>query len=498
VTRSIQVKISIVRRLLSTVEGCHLVGHSTIDSLSDDVLLCIFDSYRRDSEWGLGMWPWDNLVHVCRRWRRIVFAFPGYLDLRLRCKSKTDVQATLDIWPTLPLGIRAILYKKGVDEDDLLGALEHRDRMAGIDLGGFWCCQLTKCMALMQEPFPVLKSLELRADDRMMFVITDTFLGGSAPLLQSIRLQGIRFPSLPRLLLSTHDFVKLDLSAIPLLPGEGDIPLDALITCLSLLTKLRSLTLTFQYPSHWRTPIPYPDQHPPLSAHAVLPALTYLLLRGPHKYLEDLVDRVDAPLLTSGDLQFWDEPMFVTPRVPQFIHRAEMFKLVGEIEVHVCRAPSYRRPGIDATFRSSMGPAKFSLSFPCSGFPAQCAIMERICYQWPPLVSHIEVLNLYDVFYQESRWFDTDTATPWSVFLRPFTAVQTLRLHAKAKGPPHVAYMLGQLEGRGPTEVLPALRTIELDCSEHGASEALRFLRPFLVTREQSECPVTVNVCSKS
>ena len=34
---------------VSTAEGCDL-GRSTIDTLSDDVLLCIFDSYRQ--EWG--------------------------------------------------------------------------------------------------------------------------------------------------------------------------------------------------------------------------------------------------------------------------------------------------------------------------------------------------------------------------------------------------------------------------------------------------------------
>ena len=491
-TRSVQVKISLVRRLLSTVEGCHL-GHSTIDSLSDGVLLCIFDSYRQGSECGPGVWPWGDLVHVCRRWRRIVLTFPGYLDVRLMCKSKKDVQAMLDIWPALPLHFRAILYENETD----ISALEHRDRMAGIYLGRFDCSQLKKCMALMQEPFPVLKSLNLSswADAKMMLVITDTFLGGSAPLLQSIRLEGIRFPSLPKLLSSTSDLVELNLRYFPL-TGEGHIPLDAMTTCLSSLIKLRSHAITFLR----QTPFPYPtDQRPPSSARAVLPALTFLWLEGPHKYLEDLVDRVDAPLLTSGNLEFYDEPMFDNPRVPQFIHRTEMFNLLGEIEVHVCRGYTLCRTGIDASFHSSIGPAKFSLSFPCSGFPAHCASMKRICAQWPPLVvSHVEVLNLYDDFYQGIQWLEAVMVTPWLVFLRPFTTVQTLRLHGRAEVPPHVVYMLGPLEGGCAMEVLPALHTIELHCSEQGRSKALRLLRPFLVAREESECPVVVNVGSKS
>ena len=181
---------------LPTTEGRYL-GHSTIDTLSDDVLLCIFDSYRRDSESRLGIWPWDDLVHICRRWRRIVFAFPGYLDLHLRCRSKTDAQEKLDIWPTLPLGIYSSLCDEGVDEDDIIGTLERRDSITRTHLREFNHSQLKKCIALMQEPFTVLKSLELVAGDTMTFVTASDafkFLGGSAPLLQRISLHDILFP----------------------------------------------------------------------------------------------------------------------------------------------------------------------------------------------------------------------------------------------------------------------------------------------------------------
>jgi len=62
------------------------------------------------------------------------------------------------------------------------------------------------------------------------------------------------------------------------------------------------------------------DQRLPPSTHTVLPALVDLCLEGPRGYLEDLVGRVGAPLLKSGYLQFYDEPIFDTPCVPQFIH----------------------------------------------------------------------------------------------------------------------------------------------------------------------------------
>ena len=143
-----------LRCLVSIAEGCRS-GHSPIDTLSDDVLLCIFDSYRRKCSRefvvsnGWASWSWHKFVHVCRRWRRIIFAFPGYLDLRLGCNSKTDVEAALDIWPALPVSIHAILCDKDPDEDDTISTLKHRDRIVGIHFWAFNCSQLKKCMALM-------------------------------------------------------------------------------------------------------------------------------------------------------------------------------------------------------------------------------------------------------------------------------------------------------------------------------------------------------------
>jgi hypothetical protein len=135
----------------------------------------------------------------------------------------------------------------------------------------------------------------------MMFVIPDAFLGGSAPLLQEIYLDGIRFPNLPNLLSSTSDLVELTLKYIPM---TGYIPPDVMATCLSGLTKLQSLTIAF-YPT---------DQRPPPSTHAVLLSLDDLQLDGPHGYIEDLLDQLDAPLLKSGELQFNDDGPSTIPR----------------------------------------------------------------------------------------------------------------------------------------------------------------------------------------
>jgi hypothetical protein len=178
--------------------------------------------------------------------------------------------------------------------------------------------------------------------------------------------------------------------------------------------------------------------------------------------------------------------MFDTPQVPQFIHRAKIFKSLGKVDVY------FAEEFVIAALRSSIGPAKFRLSFPCSEFLVQVAIMEEICAQWPPLVSRVKFLRLDDGFYSGHGAWREDVA-PWLGFLRPFTAVQTLRLCGEAPVS-HVANVLGGLEGKGATEVLPTLSAIELHSAEEYNSEASCLLEPFLVAREESEHPVVVDV----
>ena len=115
----------------------------------------------------------------------------------------------------------------------------------------------------------------------MLYDIPDAFLGGSAPFLRSLRLYGIRLSGLPKLLSSTGDLVYLYLERFPM-TGKGHIPPDAMTTCLSVLTKLRSLDIAFlnQRSSAYPT-----DQCPPTLMHTVLPARVELCQEGPHGYL---------------------------------------------------------------------------------------------------------------------------------------------------------------------------------------------------------------------
>lgn len=139
----------------------------SIDVLPDEVLLEIFDFYvvpqgpfrpdKRETE------AWQSLVHMCRRWRSIVFGSSRRLNLQLFCSPRTPVRDTIDIWPELPLHIEVDwlslpmedspspssdgevnlrggeggdgLPSKVADDvnqkevDNIVAALEHRDRV---------------------------------------------------------------------------------------------------------------------------------------------------------------------------------------------------------------------------------------------------------------------------------------------------------------------------------------------------------------------------------
>ena len=469
-----------------------LLGHVTIDKLSDDVLLHIFDSYRCECECKdededenkYSAWWWHVLVHICERWRRIIFASPHSLNLQLDCKSKSDMEATLDIWPALPVNIHAYFYRNYADEDGIIGALRNRDRIAGINFQGLTCSTFEKCVALMQQSFPVLSSLRLSVrNPEIAYVTSDAFLGGSAPRLKSVSLTGIRFPALAKLLSSARDLVDLDLSH-----PSTDISLEAMVTCLSVLTRLQSLTVNFGQGTSFFYPT---NQSPNPSTHTVLPALTKFTSRGPYKHLGDFLNRIHTPLLEDGDLEFDDVPNFDSPQVSQFIHRTGMFNLPSQFDVYI-------RKWVLVKLSSSIGPEKqFNISF--SGFDfvlyTEVHLMEQICTRYPPLLSNIERLELNgaDVKYR----YLYPLNAPWLEFLQPFTAVKILHLSESAMmlG---VSRTLRELSEEEATGVLPALHTLLLERDREDASEAARLVEPFIATRKHSEHPVVLKLYSGS
>ena len=339
-----------------------------IDVLPDDVLLEIFDFYKiMNPPFGekTKAEAWQSLVHVCRRWRNLVFGSPRRLNLQLYCAPKTPARDTLDVWPALPLIVKGNMTLSGTD--DIIATLGQSNRVCEVffrDLAGW---QMENILAAMQVPFPELTGLWLYSNGETMPVLPDSFLGGSAPRLQILTLEGIPFPGFPKLLLSVNRLLYLELVNIP---HSGYISPEAMVALLSALSSLRRLHLRFQSPeSHpdWeRRSLPPPKR-------SILPDLNQIHFNGVTEYLEDLVTHIDAPQLSYFYITLFNQIDFDTPRLAQFINRTPAFRAHKEayvqfdgraasvklqyrhLEISIsCREPDWQLSSIEQVCNSSL------------------------------------------------------------------------------------------------------------------------------------------------
>ena len=129
-----------------------------IDVLPDDFLLEIFHFYipypRYEKKPIEG---WQSLVHVCRRWKSLVFQSPRRLNLQLYCAPDTPAKDTLDVWPALPLIVEGYMALSGMD--NIIAALGQSIRVCQVTLQGLAGWQLEEVFAAMQVPFPELTYL---------------------------------------------------------------------------------------------------------------------------------------------------------------------------------------------------------------------------------------------------------------------------------------------------------------------------------------------------
>ena len=312
--------------------------HETIGTLPDDPLLEVFSfyleevyvfAYSPDGFYAIEcLEAWHNLIHVCRRWRNLVFASPRRLNLRLVCTRIKPVKDMLDIWPTFPIVIddqelgrprRSRMERVG----NTIAALEHRDGVCQIILENIPLSLFPILAEVMQESFPMLTRLQLDSEDDSPVLDPESFLGGSAPRLRSLTLQRMSFPALPTLLLTTRDLVELRLWSIPY---SGFFLPNAMVACLSSLTKLEILMLRFKSPRSLPNGL---IRGLPLLTQITIPSLTQFEFHGDNEYMEALVARINTPLLHHLSIKLFGESLFESSQLNQFVDRAESSKHVG-------------------------------------------------------------------------------------------------------------------------------------------------------------------------
>ena len=470
---------------------------ATISMLSDDVLLEIFDFCKKDQDSEPedlflifpGMWGWHILVHVCQKWRRVVYASPLRLDLQLLCTYKTPVRRNLDIWPTLPISIQYLHHHPGshhtrdIDEVEVIAALKHHDRVSTVRLRGVTGPQLRKIIAVTQEPLPALTNLEL-SDDKSNVrvpVLPSEFLGGSAPCLRRIKLYGIPFPALPTLLLSTGNLVTLVLSNIP---QAGYIPPEDMVVALATLTRLRGLQIEFKSPASRPSRI-----CPPPVTRTVLPALTNFTFLGVREYLEDFIARIDAPRLADIFTRYFNQLIdFEVPRLGQFIERSDLDRPTRcSLEfgkTSVCfvagRSHTYHFPPSKPS--NFLCPCMY-VRIRCEGIDWQVSRISQALDHIYPVLSNVAHIKID--FSSSSLELEDMDDIEWLQLLRSFSSVQTLIVSGPFSG--HVSRALEDWDTHGGmgTEVLPALKMLCLE------GQPVSSIHKFIAARSESGRPVT-------
>ena len=389
----------------------------------------------------------------------------------------------LSFWPGFSLDISCRIPG---DEDDLIAALEHPDRVRTIWL--YMSSKVDKVLGMLQVPFPMLTQVDLFGSEWKMLDLPDQFLGAAAPRLQYLSLAEISFPALPTLLLSTRDLVSLWLHSIP---PTGCISPEAMVGSLVVLTKLKTLHIEFPNPIDSNHP---PCQHqrlcPPLdsSMPVVLPVLTEFKFQGDSEYLEDLLAQVTMPQVEDFSIQYF-KPEVETCQLSQFVGRTENLKFAQfrgatiTFDFHNAYISLYQPQG-------ERHEARFDLTIWDPEFNFPISSMANVLGQLVTLLSNVSELTLAGE-HEKGRARDSPLrgyvgGDEWLSLLRPFTAVETLEVFGGLG-----AFVSGAFEWclkDSDTDILPALQFLCLDDD----SIDMETNEEFLSLRQRSGRPVSI------
>ena len=463
--------------------------------LTDNVLLEIFDFCRLNDHL-YQVWRWHSLVQVCRRWRQIIFASPRRLDLKLLCtdKAPASVRKYLSIWPAIPIIVKygycdADGRNISPDEDNIIAALEHPDRVCRVELD-IKGSQLGKIAKVMQEPFPVLTLLSISSEDdsedEKFAALPGGFLGGSAPCLQELELSSISFPALSTLLLSANDLVELKLRDVP---PTGYISPEAMVVHLVTLPRLETFHIGFQSADS------RPDRMLLLpETRAVLPALHELFVFSVCGYSEDFLARIDTPQLNSIALSYLDHVDFEVPQLFEFINRSENLKDILSSQCEIM--PIYDDDAVNFSIGgvssdkaercdSSTG---ISVEIVCDEIDRQIMRLTHMLGWISPILSEVVhlIIDDYELFISEhDNGLDELDDMQWVQLLRPFSSIQTLFVSETIAG--DISCILDYMAEVTVNPLLPAL---ELLCLEH---QPLSSVDNFAAAvRQDSVHPVTI------
>jgi hypothetical protein len=417
--------------------------------LNDDVLLYIFDWYRlrvynptsEDEGWNLERW-WYKPIHVCRKWRHLILASPTRLDLHLVCTYGIPVEDMLSHSPPLPLIINypEIPGKiSTVDEEGAIFALQQHERVHRIHVVAPTMV-LRNFFKAMDSEFPVLERLSLRlsTESRAGLGLPEKLL---APLLRHLTLSNISLPTQSQLLRQAEGLITLRLWNVPATPEFHPAHLVAQLLDMS---RVEILMVQFYVPILKRI-FESPAQPTPIT----LPSLKVLAFRGSSTYLEGIMARITAPLLSRLNVDFFNQLTFNFSHMLQFVLRMGVVSF-HSVEMH------FDKEFIWVIMGQHARPHLFLVRVKCQSLDWQAACASQVFHALEPVLAGVELLTLG--FHKDGSlpWQDEIDLEKWHGLLRTFANAKSLRLTGD-----HVRDLFRSLqfhEEELPLDLLPKLR----------------------------------------
>jgi len=352
--------------------------------------------------------------------------------------------------PPLPLIIDHNDENQGLtaeDEKGIMFALQHRDRVRRIYLDKSIPC-LQKLITAMDDQFPMLEYLYItpptKHDARL--ALPSTF---EAPQLSHLVLNHFASPIGSLLLTTAVSLVTLSLRRIH--PWTNLCP-NHLFPVLPLLPQLQDLEITFSSP----VPNHEIERHMlriPNMTYTTLPNLRSFGFGGVSAYLEAFLSHMNAPLLETLNLSFFNQLSFSVPNLLQFVTTTENLRASSVRFL-------FRHKAVTVSMYLSVTALRHTLSIyvGCDHLDWQVSSMAQIFNVLGPLFSAVVNLTLdYKSHTLSSESHNQADPTQWRKLLGSFRNVETLRIHDGLVG--ELSHCLA-LDGEPPSEILVELKTL--------------------------------------
>jgi hypothetical protein len=349
-------------------------------------------------------------------------------------------------------------------------ALRRPDRLCEIDL------QVTSSMfssiaEVTQKPCRELESIwiSIEALAGPSILVGNAFLGGSAPHLRVIKLDGIAFPfpAIRQILLSTKSLVELYLGRIP---NNAYFSPNDLVIGLSTLLQLKQLTVDFHSPAS----SPPPSMTGPPPRHTTLPSLISLEFHGASGYLEEFVAQIELPALNKIAIRLFNDILFEIPEFSKFIPRLKVLRSPTRVIVQ------HREDFVGVHFEGESLSENCFFGMSCRQLDWQLSFVTQITSQLSHLLTSVHSLDIHSSHEFSIGEEDVDS-TEWLELFRLFTHVT--QVHVWEQLVPRIVKALVAEDMTA--EVLPELTSLQLDGCRRFASVA-EAAEQFVTTRRLS------------